>query len=197
MTGDRWQVTHDRWHVTGDTNWPHTPTDSVSPVYKIFTASALWSDSVSKSQCLLVVCLCHHRKTRFPVEWGLLIKELALILTYLETFLGLNGFNNFLRLECFLLCFWVIVNQSTGRVCGCGCWCWWQVTGDRWHASSETWHLTPDTWHVTCGMWHVTCDTWHMAICFPPFCHFWPFLYQCYYPHTLRDSVSPVCGIFY
>ena len=26
--------------------------------------------------------------------------------------------------------------------------------------------------------------------------HFSPFWYRCYYPHRLRDSVSPVCEIF-
>ena len=26
--------------------------------------------------------------------------------------------------------------------------------------------------------------------------HFCPFWYRCYYPHTSRESVSPVCGIF-
>ena len=57
---------------------------------------------------------------------------------------------------------------SRGRVCGCGCWHCWQVTGDRWD---------------------IVCSP-SLPICFG---FFW---YLCFYPHTLRDSVSPVCGIF-
>ena len=49
------------------------------------------------------------------------------------------------------------------------------------------WHLTPDTWHQTLDKWQLKHDTLPMT----PF-----FLYRCSYPHTLRDSVSPVCWIF-
>ena len=53
----------------------------------------------------------------------------------------------------------------------------------------DTWHMTHDTWHMTHDTWHMTNDTWHFYLLL----HF--FLYLCYYRHTSRDSVSPVCMI--
>ena len=46
-------------------------------------------------------------------------------------------------------------------------------------------------WHVTQNTWHLIPDSWQAF-----FVLFLFFLYQCYYLHTLTDSVSPVCGIF-
>ena len=48
------------------------------------------------------------------------------------------------------------------------------MTGDPWHATGDTWHWTSVTWHFC-------------------FCPFW---YWCYFPHSLRDSVSLICRIF-
>ena len=59
----------------------------------------------------------------------------------------------------------------------------WHVTGDMQHVS-----VTCDIWKITCVKWRMTADTLHFF--------FWILLYWCYYPHTLRDSVSAVCGIF-
>ena len=39
---------------------------------------------------------------------------------------------------------------------------------------------------VTSESWLMTCNQWFFQF-------FW---YWCHYPHTLRDIVSPVCGIF-
>ena len=61
---------------------------------------------------------------------------------------------------------------SFGIVFGCGCWRNWQVTCDSWFA----------TYHI-----------FYLINFFVLFCQF---LFGCYYPHTLRHSVSPVCGIF-
>ena len=44
-------------------------------------------------------------------------------------------------------------------------------------------HLTPDTWHMTPDL-------------VKDFFLNYFFLYWCFYPHTLRDSMSPVCRIF-
>ena len=75
----------------------------------------------------------------------------------------------------------------------------------------KRWHVTGDTWHVICGLWHLTYDTRHMTFfsfflsfllqkLFVSFCkifvNFCPFWYLCYYLHTSRNSVSPVCRIF-
>ena len=57
-------------------------------------------------------------------------------------------------------------------VCGWGCW---------------------RNWQVTCDSWHTTYHIFYLIYFFVPFCQF---LYGCYYPHTLRHSVSPVCRIF-
>ena len=48
------------------------------------------------------------------------------------------------------------------------------------------WWCFSDRWQVTQDMWHVTPEN------FLFFCLFW---YWCYYRHTSRDAVSPVCGI--
>ena len=81
-----------------------------------------------------------------------------------------------------------------GELAWGGLWKWLLilVTGYRWHATHDTGHR------------HVSCDAWHMKFIhfffflnllsvFVCFCPFW---YQCYSPYTLRDSVSPIWGIF-
>ena len=62
----------------------------------------------------------------------------------------------------------------------------WQVTNNRWQVTGDRWQVTPDMWHVTCyhDRWKVTSDRFFSS-------HF--FLDQCYYLHTLRDSVFPIC----
>ena len=60
-----------------------------------------------------------------------------------------------------------------------------QVSCDRWHKIGGRWQVTGDTWHVKC-------DTWHVYFLIFLFSWYW-----CYYPHRSRDSVSPVCRIFW
>ena len=76
-----------------------------------------------------MLCVCAIAKTRFPVDWRLLVKErIANIGTPVDVF-------GFLLLQYFLMfrffaCFGVFVNQPTvhnvglsrGRVCGGCCW---------------------------------------------------------------------------
>ena len=62
----------------------------------------------------------------------------------------------------------------------------WQLKGDTWHVTHDMWHMTYDTWHMKKI---VFLDLWSLSVCF---CLLW---YLCYYPHTLRDWVSPVWGI--
>ena len=57
---------------------------------------------------------------------------------------------------------------------------------DKWHVTRNIWHMTLETWHVTPDTWHMTWFYFKTIICF----WFW-----CYYPHTSRVSVSPVCRI--
>ena len=54
-------------------------------------------------------------------------------------------------------------------------------------AVSEGWQVTHATHDMICDMWHMTHDFFLL-----PFC---PFQYRCYYLHTSRYSVSPVCRI--
>ena len=60
----------------------------------------------------------------------------------------------------------------------------WQVTGGMQHVTHETclWHLTWYTWHVKLDFFWI---------------FFWIFWLLCYYLHTLRASVSPLCRIFF
>ena len=51
------------------------------------------------------------------------------------------------------------------------------VICDRWFVTRDTWLLTPDTWHLTIDRWNLKKN-----------------IYCCYYPHTTRDSVSPLKG---
>ena len=54
----------------------------------------------------------------------------------------------------------------------------------------DTWRVTGDTQHVTHDKWYLTLGTWHLIL------KKYIYLYQFYYSHMLRDSVSPVCVIF-
>ena len=60
----------------------------------------------------------------------------------------------------------------------------------RWHVTHDKWHMTHDTSHITYDMWRIV---FFSILVFFPFCPFW---YWCYYLHLLRDSLSPVWGIF-
>ena len=65
--------------------------------------------------------------------------------------------------------------------------CEW-VTCDRWQ-------VMHNMWQVICKTWHVTYDIWHLIYFILFQFNFLEFFYWRFYPHTLRDSVSPVCGI--
>ena len=58
------------------------------------------------------------------------------------------------------------------------------MTHDAWCMTQEIRHRTHDIWHMT----HVFIFFWGWKI----LCGW----YQCYYSHTSRDLVSPVCGTF-
>ena len=51
--------------------------------------------------------------------------------------------------------------------------------------------VTCDSWQVTRDTWHLTRHTWLIKKIGEAFWIFLDFLYQCFYPHTSRDSVSP------
>ena len=70
------------------------------------------------------------------------------------------------------------------HICGEALWLWLLalVTGDAWHAIDYMWHVTKEIFFFFSSCFSVR------------FCLFW---YRCYYPHTSRDLVSPVCRIFY
>ena len=93
----------------------------------------------------------------------------------------------------------------------------WQVTSNMWHMTFDKWqwHMKCDMWHVKrymwnmkCDRWYVTNDTWHMT---PDIWHIKPdffsifssssldkiLFYLCYYLYMLRDSVFPICEIFF
>ena len=70
---------------------------------------------------------------------------------------------------------------------------------DKWQATSDTQQVRGGKWHMTCDMWHLTQDTWQMKFFLLLYLSVWFCLswYWSYYPHASRDSVSPVCGIFF
>ena len=57
-------------------------------------------------------------------------------------------------------------------------------------------YITKLPWTLTSSLHRVRNDTWHVThhylVSFFFLSDFW---HQCYYPHTSRDSVSPVCGV--
>ena len=57
------------------------------------------------------------------------------------------------------------------------------------------WHMTYDTLHLTHDKWHMTPNTWYFFFSFFLLNPFYNICYWCYYPHTSRDSVSPVFRI--
>ena len=81
--------------------------------------------------------------------------------------------------------------SSRRTVCGCGYCRFLQLTGNTRYTTQETWHMTHNLRHVIFDRWHVTHDFFVYLSVY--LCLFW---YQCYYPHTSRDSVSPICRIF-
>ena len=104
-----------------------------------------------------------------------------------------------------------------------GFWHYWFMTGETWHLACDTKNhffllfpfififyfigstipsccniycllyalVTCDRWHMKHGIWRVTQDTWHMT---PDMLR--KKIYWLYYPHTSRQLVPPVCGIF-
>ena len=78
------------------------------------------------------------------------------------------------------------------QVC-CSCWRWWQVTGNIWHVTHDTRHTKRYTSQKTCYTW-LNC---YINIFFYLSQLFWIVVYWCSYPHTLKNLVSPICGIFY
>ena len=111
--------------------YPHTPRDSVSPVWGIFTESALWANSFSKSRCPNVVCVCHRGKLAPRWTGDFRSRSVSLILAYLHSQVFCR-FDDILRFEeKTSSVFWIFANQPTvhdggvsrGRVWGCGCWC--------------------------------------------------------------------------
>ena len=97
----------------------------------LFTVSAHWAYTVSKSLCLYVVCACvPSRKPRFPEAARLLVKErIANICIPLDVF-RFFLFDNF--------------SVSRGRVSGFLLLT--LVTGDRWHGTRDMWNVTHDKW---------------------------------------------------
>ena len=83
-------------------------------------------------------------KTRFQVDWRLLVKER---IPNIGITIGILGFDDFF--QWFFFGFWVFatsllckMGELAGRVfCGFSCW--------RWHMTFDTWHLTCDTWTIT------------------------------------------------
>ena len=108
---------------------PYLNSRTIIRIY-IFTESALRADLVSKSQCQSVLYVCEpSRKTRFPLDWRLLVKEhITNIGIPLDIFCCCCNFDNFYCLTK-ISGFEVFANQptvhnggvSSGRVCGCGC----------------------------------------------------------------------------
>ena len=83
------------------------------------------------------------------------------------------------------------------------------MTPDMWHLTHDTWHVTPDTWHLKCDTFFFffyiggAIRTRQEIQCLPYaglfkyiYIYIYFVLYRWFYPHTSRDSVSPVCKIF-
>ena len=58
-----------------------------------------------------------------------------------------------------------------------------QVIWNIWLVTQETWHMTRKNWHLTHNYIYIF------------FLNFLILSNWCYYPHTLSDSVSPICKI--
>ena len=141
----------------------------------IFTEMAHWADSISKLQCAYVMCCVSVPlgKPHLPVNWRLLSKRVSLIFWRPLDIFRFCCFNNFLHFLIFHVfgslqtsLLYIMGELALGGSMAVGVCDRWQVTGD------------------SCPR-HVPLSVF--------FCLFW---YQCYYPYTSRDSVSPVCGIF-
>ena len=104
-------------------------------------------------------------------------------------------------------CLWLLSLVKAGR---------YHVTGVRWHVTCDKWHVTSHVSYAICELWHVTHDFFllqkvadnlqevrkirrkKIKKCLKVQNSFKKggiSLYLCYYPHTLRESVFPVCGI--
>ena len=111
------------------------------------------------------VCVCvPSQKPLFPVDWRLLVEEHVANIGISQDVFGFLPFQWYFAFQ-FFWGFLGFANQPTMHN--------WRVSRGR-----------------VCG-----CDTghnnpWHCFIPPPPFCAIW---YWCYYPHMLRDLVSPVC----
>ena len=94
-----------------------------------------------------------------------------------------------------LLC--IMGELAGGRSVGVGISDVWRVSGDTRHVPRDTWRMTHDIWHLTHVKWHMAHDIFSFLFFFFFFLsfRFCPFWYRCYYLHTSRYSVSPVCGI--
>ena len=121
------------------------------------------------------------QKTRFPVDWRLLVEECIA-----NSGIPLDIFRSFLFQWlfsfCIFLCFFGSLRTSllciSGELEGGGSAAVAVVVSDRWQVTRDTRQATFSSF----------------LLLFLPFCLFW---YRCYYPHRSRDSVSPICGIFF
>ena len=82
----------------------------------------------------------------------------------------------------------------------------WKVTYDRWKVTCDIWHVTHDTWHLTSDIWHLKSARKVTKIqrkvlksaqkCWKLSNKGGILFYWCYYLHTPKYLVSPICGIF-
>ena len=129
-----------------------------------FTESALWANLVSKSQFCMSVS---SPKTRFQVDWRLLVEEhIAYIGILLHIFcLSLWWF---FTLAIFFP--WVLGSLQTSLLCIIGQLTWVESVSvadglsDRWQVTCTTLQVTHDTWLMTCTMWQLTPDIWHLQL---------------------------------
>ena len=144
----------------------------------------------------LCVCPCHRGNHSFRWTGDFWSKCVSQILAYLyhfwvfaisQIFRVSNFWGGFGSLQTNLL--FIMVELAGGRsvAVAVGVIYRWQVAHDILHVTHDTWHLTPDTWHLKP-------DIFSSSFFSVRFCLF---LYRCYYRHTLRYSVSPVCKIFF
>ena len=151
--------------------------------YNVFTESG--------SVCVWV-CV-PSRKPRFLVDWRLLVKE-----RIANTGIPLDVFGFFKIKNKIKFPFWTNVPAFGSLQTSILCIMRELARGGSVAVAvgvSDRWHATRNTWHMTCDTWHLTYDTWYFFFFLSVrFCLFW---YRCYYPHTSRVLVPPVCRIFF